>query len=303
MSLTHSGSHLLGAPTRSPVRMGWTTLVSAEQLLTALSEPNLVIVDCRFDLKLLTAGLMAYRKEHIPKAVYMNLNTDLSDLTKKDRGRHPLPGARDFCRVLEKAGITPEMQVVAYDGSHGAFAARFWWMMRLLGHEHVAVLDGGMRAWRGLNAPLTNIRYEPVQSTYNARFDVGMTATTAVVAARCANQFGCLVDARAAQRFAGEEEPIDPVAGHIPGAINRPFTKNLDDDSRFLPMDVLNAQWRTLLQGVSAKDTILMCGSGVTACHNRLAMEHARLRGARVYIGSWSEWIANPARPVVLGNE
>lgn len=299
MSLTHPGSHLFDTSERASVRMGWRTLVSAEQLLAALSEPSLVIVDCRFDLKLHTAGLMAYQKEHLPKAVYVNLNTDLSDLSREGRGRHPLPNARDFCRVLEQAGITPETQVVAYDGSHGAFAARFWWMMRLLGHQDVAVLDGGMRAWRDLDAPLTDIRYEPEPSNYNARFDVRKTATTAVVAARCANQFGRLVDARSPARFAGKEEPMDPVAGHIPDAINRPFSQNLGADARFLSAEVLRAQWNELLDGVAASDTILMCGSGVTACHNRLAMEHAGLSGARVYIGSWSEWVANPARPVV----
>lgn len=282
--------------------MHWRTLVSPEELASQMASPELVLVDCRFDLRDPGAGERAYQAGHLPGAVYAHLDRDLSDLNRQGRGRHPLPDADVFCATLSRWGVTPRHQVVAYDANDGAYAARLWWMMRLLGHERVAVLDGGISAWvaraYALDCQAPRAR---AAGRYAARFDVRAMASTAVLAARMATGSGKLVDARAPERFRGEIEPIDRIPGHIPGAINHHYMLNLEADGRFKPAAVLAEEFRTLLGDSAPSETVLMCGSGVTACHNLLAMEHAGLRGARVYPGSWSEWISDPSRPVARG--
>lgn len=281
--------------------MRWRTLVAAEELAAQTDSNDIVIVDCRSDLRDPAAGERAYLAGHIPRAVHASLERDLSDPGRPGRGRHPLPEAEAFCAALGRWGITSQHRVVAYDNRDGAYAARLWWMLRLLGHDSVAVLDGGFEHWAAQGLSVDRMVPRPRPAVYKARFNARAIASTAVVAARMASGNGLLVDARAAERFRGEVEPIDRVAGHIPGALNRPYTRNLQDDGRFRPAEELAGEFRELLGATPPEETVLMCGSGVTACHNLIAMEHAGLRGARVYTGSWSEWISDPARPVARG--
>ena len=278
--------------------MDWRTLVQAEELAERIDLPGLVVVDCRFDLRDAGAGERAYRTGHVPGAVYAHLDRDLSDQSKTGKGRHPLPDADAFCATLAQWGITPDTQVVAYDARDGAIAARLWWMLRLLGHARVAVLDGGLQAWAESGGRLDTAAPRSRQGSYRARYDVRSIVSTAVVAARMASGNGKLIDARARDRFRGELEPIDPVAGHVPGAVNRPYTTNLLASGRFHPRERLAEEFTRLLDGSRPTDAVMMCGSGVTACHNLLAMEHAGLGTGRVYAGSWSEWVSDPSRPV-----
>ena len=278
--------------------MHWRTLISAEELAGQLANPELVVVDCRFNLRDPGAGERAYAAGHLPGAHYAHLDRDLSDLSRHGRGRHPLPEADAFCATLARWGVTANHQVVAYDANDGSVAARLWWMLRLLGHDRVAVLNGGLAAWCANAYALEAAAPRSRPGRYHARYDVRAMASTAVIAARMASGNSKLIDARAAERFRGEIEPIDAIAGHIPGAVNRPFVQNLGPDGRFKSPGVLAEEFKALLGDSPSNETLLMCGSGVTACHHLLAMEHAGLRGARVYPGSWSEWISDPARPV-----
>lgn len=282
--------------------MFWRTLVEAEELADRMDSPELVVVDCRFDLRDPGAGERAYRAGHIPGAVYAHLDRDLSDQSRTGKGRHPLPEADAFCATLERWGVTSASQVVAYDASDGALAARLWWMLRLLGHARVAVLDGGLQSWAEAGGMLDTVPPRPRQGSYRGRYDVRSIASTAVVAARMASGNGRLIDARARERFRGEVEPMDAVAGHIPGAVNRPYSANLQASGRFHPRERLAQEFTALLDGTRPADAVMMCGSGVTACHNLLAMEHAGLGSGRVYAGSWSEWISDPSRPVARGD-
>jgi len=286
--------------------MNWTTLLSCEQLNAELGAPGLVIVDARFSLAGPDAGEISWRQERIPGADYAHLDRDLSDHRKPaGEGRHPLPEASDFCRTLSHLGITPDSQVVVYDAGDSAMAAaRFWWLMKLLGHERVAVLDGGFSRWKALGFATENA--EPVAAVahdfYPMRaFDEAQIVRVEQVQARLQEVPGWLLDARAPERYRGEIEPIDPVAGHIPGALNRPFSANLRD-GRFRSPDELRAEFSNLIGSRGPDEIILSCGSGVTACHNLLAMEFAGLRGARVYAGSWSGWISDPKRPIATGD-
>lgn len=280
----------------------WTTLVDVEALARQLGDPQLRLVDARFVLADPEAGRTAYAQSHLPGAVYVDLNRDLSDLSRTGQGRHPLPSDTAFTRRLGELGIAPQTQVVVYDAGDGSMAAaRFWWMLKLLGHEAVAVLDGGLQAWREHALPETDaaVKVAP-QAAYPARFDTGRIADAAEVLARLSADSGWLIDARAPERFRGEVEPIDPVAGHVPGAVNRPYASHLRA-GRFLPAEELRESFAPLLKLHRAGDLVLMCGSGVTACHLLLALEHAGVRGARVFAGSWSGWISDPARPVERG--
>ena len=280
------------------------TLISCDELRNALGNQPLVVVDCRHDLRDPRAGETAYLEGHIPGAVFAHLDRDLSDLSKPRRGRHPLPDSSAFCSKLGRWGITPSTQVVAYDGADGAFACRLWWMLRLLGHERVAVLDGGFSSWIGQGLPRDKQIPRPKPVAYTARFDVKQISSMAVVAARMAVPgSGPLIDARAPERYRGDIEPIDPIAGHIPGASNRHYALNLDVTGRFKPAGLLATEFKLMMGHHPPSEVIHMCGSGVTACHNMLAMEHAGLRGSRVYAGSWSEWCSDSTRPVAKGDQ
>ena len=281
----------------------FTTLITVEQLAPAVANSDWLLVDCRFDLSRPEAGEAAYRAEHLPHAIYAHLDRDLSGPITSSTGRHPLPAPTAFAATLGAWGVTPTTQVIAYDADNGVYAARLWWLLRWVGHPRVAVLDGGLRAWREQQLPLTS---QPaparVPTRFHAAADDNQWMDSASVALRAGDAAWCLLDARGAERFSGAVEPIDRIAGHVPSARNLPFAKNLDGSSRFVPPAQLHAHF-TALQGDVADDrTVAMCGSGVTACHLLLAMEVAGKRGARLYAGSWSEWIRDPQRPIGTGS-
>jgi thiosulfate/3-mercaptopyruvate sulfurtransferase len=279
---------------------GWTTLVPAETLAIAVGRPDVVVVDCRFSLLSPGAGELAYQQGHIPGAVYANLDRDLSDRRKHGRGRHPWPDADDFTARLGQWGISPSHQVVAYDDGDGAYAARLWFLLRSLGHEKVAVLDGGWSRWTSLGLPVDTRITVPAPQRYVAQFDRSRLLDADQVQAHLAAG-DLLIDARGPERFRGEVEPMDKVAGHVPGARNRPYAANLADQFFKKPV-VLAAEFRELMGDHAADNTIVMCGSGVTACHHLLAMERAGIKGAKLFTGSWSEWIADGSRSVATGS-
>ncbi|HET9485548.1 MAG TPA: sulfurtransferase [Xanthomonadales bacterium] len=282
------------------------TLVSPERAAALIAAGEARAIDCRFDPVGPGCdperGARDYAAGHVPGAVYANLDLDLSDLRIGGRGRHPLPSEAAFSATLSRWGLEPSDAVIAYDDASGAYASRLWWMLRLVGHARVAVLDGGFAAWRAAGLPLEAAvpAYRPTR--YVARYDAGAIETSEGVRDKLASGAIALVDARGAARFRGENETIDPVAGHVPGALNRPFLDNLDAGGRFKPAGVLRDELRAVIGPRDPREVVLMCGSGVTACHDLLAMEHAGLAGARVYAGSWSEWITDPERPVARGD-
>lgn len=280
----------------------YTTLISTAQLAEHLKDANIVIFDCRFDLANTEAGRQAYQQDHIPGARYIHLDEDLSSPISKNTGRHPLPDAGTLAKKLADQGVNNHTQVIAYDGGPGAMAARLWWLVRWLGHNKVAVLDGGFAAWQAAGLTTTAELPEIVTTTFDAhiRHDLFVNADT-VEQIRQDSAF-CLIDARAPERFSGEVEPLDKVAGHIPGAMNMRWEENLRNDKTFKSPDELQQRFNKQLNNVPAGNVIHSCGSGVTACHNLLAMEHAGLNGSRLYAGSWSEWIALPGRPVATIN-
>ena len=283
--------------------MHWTTLVRVEQLQATLGDRALRLLDARAVLADPAAGAAAWAASHLPGAAHADLDRDLSDHSIEGQGRHPLPVAAYFARRVGQWGIGPQHQVVVYDAGDGSMAAaRAWWLLKLLGHDRVAVLDGGLAAWRAAGLPETAGDALPatLPPYPSAGFDRSRIADAAGVAARLGEAPGWLFDARGGERYRGEVEPIDPVAGHVPGALNRPFVQNLRE-GRFRAAEELRGELQPLLHGRAPSEVVLMCGSGVTACHLLLAMEHARLPGAKVYAGSWSGWIADPARPVATG--
>jgi thiosulfate/3-mercaptopyruvate sulfurtransferase len=283
-----------------------------------IGSPELVVVDCRFDLTAPAAGRQAYWRGHVPGARYADLNHDLSAPIAPHTGRHPLPAPEHFAATLHALGVTAESRIVAYDGANGAFAARFWWLARWLGFTRVAVLDGGLAAWVAAGGALeageaaaagtaTGPQTAPGPRPGPASVAVPHPAadawlTTSQVIAALAGGRSLLVDARAPERYAGTVEPLDPVAGHVPSARNYPFSRNLGPEERFLPAAELRRRWLEFLGEKDPADVIAMCGSGVTACHILLALDVAGLAGGRLYAGSWSEWIRDPARGVARGD-
>jgi thiosulfate/3-mercaptopyruvate sulfurtransferase len=278
--------------------MQYRTLIDVDSLQALLGLPGVAVVDCRFDLANPEAGRQAYLRGHIKGARYADLNRDLSAPIGPDTGRHPLPAPDVFAARLGVLGIGNHTQVVAYDESNSSFAARLWWMLRWVGHDAVAVLDGGFKAWVAGGGGVEP--GEPAAGTarFTPRTDPQAALNTAQVERALEAGTALLVDARAAERFAGRVEPIDPVAGHIPGAVSHPFSQNLAADGRFLPAAELQRRWQERLAGRSSESVVAMCGSGVTACHHLLSLEAAGLPGGKLYAGSWSEWIRDPGRPV-----
>jgi len=280
--------------------MNWTTLVAAETLAGALTSDHLVVLDARFSLADPTVGEAAYRAAHIPGARYAHLDRDLSDHSKPGAGRHPWPDAADFTAALGRWGISPKHQVVVYDAGDGALAAaRAWFLLRALGHQRVAVLDGGWARWTVLGLPVDDALPSLQATHYPGAFDRRRLFDADAVQAHL-QAGGVLLDARAGERFRGEVEPIDRVAGHVPGARNRPYADNLRD-GRFKPARELAEEFARVLGTHEPGEVVAMCGSGVTACHHLLAMEHAGLHGAKLYTGSWSGWISNPSHGVARG--
>lgn len=278
--------------------MQHNTLIDAAALAPLLSDPRIAVIDCRFDLAHPEAGRAAYLAAHIPGARYASLDADLSAPVAPGTGRHPLPTPADFARTLGALGVDNDAQVIAYDAANGAFAARLWWMLRWLGHRRAAVLDGGFSAWVASGGAVVAGAVPAAKRRFAARADEAAWLTTEAVAAALGDSRRTLIDARAPERFSGSFEPLDRVAGHVPGAHNYPFTLNLGADGRFLEPAELRRRWLAFLDGAAPGGVIAMCGSGVTACHNLLALEQAGLSGAALYAGSFSEWISDPGRPV-----
>ena len=279
--------------------MTYETLIEPAGLRQHLGDPAWSIVDCRFDLAQTEAGRQAYQQAHIPRAHYAHLDEDLSSPITPTSGRHPLPDIQRLAARLGEWGISSATQVIAYDNANGAFAARLWWLLRWLGHRPVAVLNGGLQAWLAAGYPTESRPAAVMRAEFKPQPQNDAWLTTAQVQQKLASGEITLIDARAADRFAGRNETIDSIAGHVPGARNHPFVSDLDSQQRFLPAAQLRQRWLEESRGPDAGHVVCMCGSGVTACHNLLALEVAGLHGARLYAGSWSEWIRDPNRPIV----
>ena len=278
--------------------MAYSTLVTTTALARHLDDPEWAVFDCRFQLADPAAGRRAYQRSHIPGACYADLDQDLSGPVTADSGRHPLPDPAELARRLGAWGVNENTQVVAYDDAGGAIAARLWWLLRWLGHEKAALLDGGLDQWRRDGHPVTDRVAARTPRTFTGRANPDGAVDTEALSAALAAGNCRLVDARGAERFRGEHEPIDPVAGHVPGAVNVPYSRNLDAHGCFRSAAELQALYAGELGTAPAGEVVTMCGSGVTACHTLLALEIAGWEGARLYAGSWSEWIRDPARPV-----
>lgn len=282
--------------------MAYTTLISTQDLAARLEAPDWRLLDCRFNLADTAQGEQAYAEGHIPGALYAHLDRDLSGpIVPGETGRHPLPDPEAFAARLSAWGIDERVQVVAYDDSGGMFAARLWWMLRWLGHDSVAVLDGGWRHWLATGLAQSTEQALPVARRFSARPRERLQVDADAVLERLDNPALHLFDVRGADRFRGENETLDPVAGHIPGAVSVPFMGNLASDGRFLSQHALRERYQPLLAGASADESIVYCGSGVTAAHTILAMQHAGLGEGRLNAGSWSHWITDPSRPVATG--
>ena len=292
--------------------ISWTTLVDAADLANVLAQPELRVVDARatastalrvvdarYSLADKQSGMAGYTTGHIPGAVYADLEQDLSDMRKQGHGRHPLPDSAIFAAQLGRWGIAPDTQVVVYDAADGSMAAaRLWWLLRLIGHRKVAVLDGGLAAWQAAGHALDVAPVAaPSLPAYPGQFDMTQVVSVDEVQSRLSQTPAWLLDARAGERYRGEVEPLDRVAGHVPGALNRPFGMNLRD-GRFRPAQELRAELAPLLSGQAPEQMAVMCGSGVTACHLALAFAHAGMPGLRVFSDSWSGWSSDANRPV-----
>lgn len=278
-----------------------TTLIDVQTLASLLGAPGLVVVDCRFDLADTSRGETAYLEGHVPGAVYAHLDRDLSGPKTGANGRHPLPSPSALASTLGRLGIDNQTQVVVYDQDTGMYASRLWWMLRWLGHDAVAVLDGGYAAWVAASMSVMSGAEMPAPRTFSVALRPSLTVTADELLPLARATSARIVDARAPVRFRGEQEPIDPVAGHIPGAVNHFFMRSMGEDGRFKPVDELRREWAASLGGADASQVVCYCGSGVTACHDLLSLEVAGLSGAKLYAGSWSEWVADPARPVATG--
>ena len=282
--------------------MEFTTLIEVEELRANVRATDWIVLDCRFDLTHPDKGRQAFLNGHIPGARYVDLDRDLSAPITADSGRHPLPDPEGFARRVGTWGIDNDTQIIIYDDANAGYAARAWWMLRWIGARRVAVLNGGIAAWQAAGGPIEHANSaiaSPKAFTARVRADWVLSAEQVIAALREPDPL--LVDARAAGRFTGAVEPIDPVAGHVPGARNFPFSDNVQQDGRLPAPAVLRERWQAFLGGKSPQDIISMCGSGVTACHHLLTLEAAGLPGARLYAGSWSQWIRDPARPVTRG--
>jgi thiosulfate/3-mercaptopyruvate sulfurtransferase len=278
-----------------------TTLIDPATLAARIDDPGLVVIDCRFALDNVTWGEQEFAARHIPGAVYARLDRDLSGVKNGSNGRHPLPDPATLAATFGRLGVGAGVQVVAYDQDSGIFASRLWWMLRWLGHDAVAVLDGGFAAWLAGGHPTSAAQIEPQPRHFIAQPRPELLADADEVAGHLGQDGWRLLDARAPERFRGDSEPLDKAAGHIPGAANYFYKGNLDERGRFRQAAELRAQLQAATGDVGADHVIAYCGSGVTACHNLLALEHAGLHGARLYVGSWSEWSSDPSRPTAKG--
>ncbi len=276
----------------------YKTIIDSEILANYLGDPEWIIVDCRYDLLDSAAGRKAWEESHIPGAVYASVSGELSGDPVTDHGRHPLPAPQTMMGTFSSLGIDSGKQVVVYDDTGGAFCARLWWMLKYMGHEAVAVLDGGWSAWRKDDRKVESGEIINQRSSF-----FGRPNRDRLVIVDQLPEVPLLIDSRDPDRYQGKLEPIDRVAGHIPGAINHFWQNNLDEQGRFLPPDRLAENFTRLLGDTAPEDVVFYCGSGVTACHNIVAFTHAGLPQPRLYAGSWSEWCSDPSRPVATGTE
>ena len=279
------------------------TLVTPATLAQHVNDPSWVVVDCRFDLTDPGKGEALYRAGHIPGARYAHLDRHLSGPKTGTNGRHPLPETDVLCASLGSLGIAPHTQVVAYDADSSMFAGRLWWLLRWMGHDAVAVLDGGLARWQREGHHVRGGVESSTAATFRGSPRPSWRLTVDEVASGLGTEPRLLVDARTPERYRGIGETLDKVGGHIPGAANYFFQQNLTDDKTFKSPETLKAQWAPILQGRDPKDVVVYCGSGVTACHNLLALEHAGVHGVKIFPGSWSEWSSDPARPVATTDD
>jgi thiosulfate/3-mercaptopyruvate sulfurtransferase len=276
----------------------YSTLIDSETLHKHVDDPDWIVVDCRFSLADTDWGRKAYLAAHIPGAVYAHLDDDLSGPAVTDKGRHPLPTPAALTAVFSRFGIDVTKQVVVYDHGNGMLASRLWWMLHYMGHTAVSVLDGGWQAWQAAHFPVRAGEENKPPGKF-----VGEPQTERLVLIDEVPDLPILVDSRDPDRYAGKVEPIDPVAGHIPGAVNYFFKANWNENGRYLPADQIKAQMLTVIGDIPPEQVAFNCGSGVTACANLLAMAHAGLGNGRLYVGSWSEWSSDPSRPITTGSE
>jgi len=280
----------------------FSTLINPEDLVKNLQNPDWVVFDCRFSLAEPDAGQLSYIQGHIPNARYVNLDHDLSSPKTATTGRHPLPNVDVFASKLSMWGVNKNTQVVIYDSAEGAFAARMWWMLRWLGHDAVALLNGGFERWQNEGHPVTAKLPDLTPRQFIAQPNADMLIDAdAVETARQAGKI--IIDARGPDRFAGQNETLDPIGGHVPSAINMPFMGNLAENKTFLSENELKDRFTQVFGQTPSEEVINMCGSGVTACHNLLAMEMIGMTDSKLYVGSWSDWITTPSRPVATGSE
>jgi thiosulfate/3-mercaptopyruvate sulfurtransferase len=277
----------------------YSTLIRPSELAPCLADPEWAVIDCRFDLQAPDKGEYEYLESHVPGAIYAHLDRDLSGARTGTNGRHPLPSVREMEVRFSSMGIDERVQVVVYDASTGVMAARLWWMLRYVGHDAVSVLDGGLAAWNAEGRYLASGRETRHPRVFTAHVRDFMRIDVDGLETSLASHL--LIDARAPERFRGEVEPYDPVKGHIPGAANHPTSESLSKEGRFLDAGVLRERFVALIGTTPIANVVSYCGSGVTACHNLLAMEIAGLEGARLYPGSWSEWCADARRPIEPG--
>ncbi len=279
----------------------FTTLISASELNGILDQEHLVIIDARHSATDIESGRKAYQSAHIPNALFAHLDEDLSgEIIKGKTGRHPFPPIEKIVKKLSDWGIDMHSQVVVYDASHGGIAARLWFMLKWLGHDKVAVLNGGFKYWTSQNFPTDAIVRTPKPSSFKANLRPELIVDVQFMEANIDTPELIYIDARAAKRYRGEEEPLDPIAGHIPSAISAPFTENIGKDGLFLDKQALIKRFVKLLENQPKGNTIFYCGSGVTACHNLLVMHHLGITSPKLYPGSWSEWIVDKNREVVV---
>jgi thiosulfate/3-mercaptopyruvate sulfurtransferase len=273
-------------------------LTGVHDLAARLTEPDLRIVDCRFALLQPGAGRIDYRKGHIPGAVYADLDQDLAAPVSATSGRHPLPEIAIFAQKLERWGIGKDTEVVIYDQQYGVMASRLWWMLRWLGHSRASLLEGGIAAWTEAGLPLQQRETTHQSAVFVVEQQHGMVVSAEdILAAIRQGSLPVLVDGRENERFVAAAEPIDTVAGHIPGAVNLPFLDSMQENGYWLPRQQLRERWQSILSAAKETRWIAMCGSGVTACHLALSAQYAGFAGPQIYIGSWSEWIRDPERP------
>ncbi|MHB8089675.1 MAG: sulfurtransferase [Anaerolineaceae bacterium] len=279
----------------------FNTLISTLELAEHIKDPNWVLIDCRFDLADKEWGAEEYEELHIPGAVYADLEKDVCGPITPTTGRHPLPEPKEFIATMQRLGVNQNSQVVVYDTTGGGMAGRLWWQLKFYGHDKVALLNGGLPKWLSEGRDTTEgVESNPV-GDFTGTPDNNMMVTTDEVKAMLGSKVNAIIDARAPERFRGEVEPIDTVAGRIPGAVNRFYNDNLDKNGLFLPAESLKTAFATLLNGFRPQEAVAYCGSGTTACHNLIAMAYAGLPLPRLYVGSWSEWIRDAKNPVGLG--